>query len=109
MSRYSVAVLGLGLGAMGLPIATRLATELDVHGYDIALARRELADQRGVRTHVSAVAAVEAVGRLDRAQVRSVFEERFSATTMAGNYVDIYQRLLARSRMPGALRVVQGS
>ena len=62
-----------------------------------------------VSSEDEAVAAVEAVGRLDRGQVRATFEERFSATTMAGNYVDIYQRLLARSRMPGALRVVQGS
>ena len=62
-----------------------------------------------VSSEDEAVAAVEAVGGLDRAQVRATFEERFSATTMAGNYVDIYQRLLARSRMPAALRVVQGS
>ena len=31
---YKVTVLGLG--AMGLPMATRLATQLTVHGYDIA-------------------------------------------------------------------------
>jgi glycosyltransferase involved in cell wall biosynthesis len=62
-----------------------------------------------VSSEDEALAAVEAVGGLDRAQVRAVFEERFSAPIMAGNYVDIYKRLLARSRMPGALRVVQGS
>ena len=62
-----------------------------------------------VSSEDAAVAAVEAVGRLDRTQVRATFEERFSAPIMAGNYVDIYQRLLARSRMPAALRVVQGS
>jgi len=56
-----------------------------------------------------AVAAVKAVGGLDRALVRAVFEERFAASTMARNYVDVYQRLVARSRMPGALRLVQGS
>ena len=62
-----------------------------------------------VSSEDEAIAAIEAVGGLDRAQVRAVFEERFSAPIMAGHYVDIYKRLLARSRMPGALRVVQGS
>ena len=62
-----------------------------------------------VASEDEAVAAVRAVGGLDRAQVRAIFEERFSAPIMAGNYVDIYERLLARSRMPAALRVVQGS
>ncbi len=62
-----------------------------------------------VSSEEEAVAAVEAVGRLDRAKVRAIFEERFSAATMARNYVDIYQRLMARSHMPAALRVVQGS
>ena len=44
-------------------------------------------------------AAVEAVSRaagLDRARVRTIFEQRFSAPTMARNYVDVYERLLAR-------------
>ena len=62
-----------------------------------------------VSSEDEAVAAVEAVGGLDRALVRAVFEERFAASTMARNYVDVYQRLVARSRMPGALRMVQGS
>ena len=62
-----------------------------------------------VSSEEEAVAAVEAVGGLDRAMVRAVFEERFCASTMARNYVDVYQRLVARSRMPGALRMVQGS
>ena len=35
-SNYTVAVLGLG--AMGLPMATRLATQLTVHGFDIGTA-----------------------------------------------------------------------
>jgi 3-hydroxyisobutyrate dehydrogenase len=59
MSPTSVAVLGLG--AMGLPIAVRLATALDVHAYDVAPARRELADERGVRTHASAAETVAEV------------------------------------------------
>ena len=45
---YTVAVLGLG--AMGLPMATRLATGLTVHGFDIAAARLELAEAAGIKT-----------------------------------------------------------
>ncbi len=39
--------------------------------------------------------AVQRVGELDRTRVRRRFEERFSAKTMARNYVALYQRLLA--------------
>jgi 3-hydroxyisobutyrate dehydrogenase len=49
---YTVAVLGLG--AMGLPMATRLASELTVHGFDIAAPRVELAEAAGIRTFGSA-------------------------------------------------------
>jgi glycosyltransferase involved in cell wall biosynthesis len=42
-----------------------------------------------------AVEAVQRVGELDRARVRRRFEERFSAKTMARNYVALYERLLA--------------
>jgi glycosyltransferase involved in cell wall biosynthesis len=47
-------------------------------------------------------AAVQAVGRiqqLDRSAIRRRFEERFSATRMACDYVDIYRRL-ARASAP---------
>jgi 3-hydroxyisobutyrate dehydrogenase len=43
---YTVAVLGLG--AMGLPMATRLASTLTVHGFDIAENRLQLAAEAGV-------------------------------------------------------------
>ncbi|MBW4094466.1 MAG: NAD(P)-dependent oxidoreductase [Acidobacteria bacterium] len=45
-NKFTVAVLGLG--AMGLPMATRLASQLTVHGFDIAEARLELAQQAGI-------------------------------------------------------------
>jgi 3-hydroxyisobutyrate dehydrogenase len=48
---YQVTVLGLG--AMGLPMATRLATQLTVHGFDIAEERLTLANDAGVRTFTS--------------------------------------------------------
>lgn len=39
----------LGLGAMGLPMALRLGTELPVYAFDVAAQRRELAVQGGTR------------------------------------------------------------
>lgn len=48
----------LGLGAMGLPMATRLATGLRVHGFDIAPARLTLAEEQGVQPFPSAREAV---------------------------------------------------
>lgn len=52
---YTVAVLGLG--AMGLPMATRLASGLSVNGFDIAPARLELAAAAGIRTFTSGAEA----------------------------------------------------
>jgi len=40
-----------------------------------------------------AVAAVARIDTLDRARVRATFERRFSATTMARNYLGLYDRL----------------
>lgn len=56
MSTTTVAVLGLG--AMGLPMATRLATELQVNGFDISAERMELASNAGIATFASAHEAV---------------------------------------------------
>lgn len=56
---YTAAVLGLG--AMGLPMATRLAGRLTVHGFDIAAERLRLADESGIRTFGTAASAVEGV------------------------------------------------
>lgn len=56
---YTVAVLGLG--AMGLPMATRLTSRLTVHGFDIAEDRLRLAAEAGVRAYESARAAAAGV------------------------------------------------
>lgn len=48
----------LGLGAMGLPMAARLASQLTVHGFDINKSRRKLAADAGVESFDSARAAV---------------------------------------------------
>jgi glycosyltransferase involved in cell wall biosynthesis len=42
-----------------------------------------------------AIAAVHQIGALDRNEVRATFERRFSATTMAKAYVELYRRLPA--------------
>ena len=44
----------LGLGAMGLPMATRLAEKFSVRGYDISNERLALAEQAGVAAASSA-------------------------------------------------------
>lgn len=55
-STYTVAVLGLG--AMGLPMATRLSGGLKVHGFDVSQARLDLAAEAGISTFHSGAAAV---------------------------------------------------
>ncbi|UCR89987.1 NAD(P)-dependent oxidoreductase [Mycetocola spongiae] len=59
MSDYNVAVLGLG--AMGLPMATRLASTLGVRGFDIDAARLDLAAGHGIIPCASATEAVAGV------------------------------------------------
>lgn len=61
-SNYTVTVLGLG--AMGLPMATRLASELTVHGFDIAEARLDLAAAAGIKTFSTAREASEGADAL---------------------------------------------
>ena len=48
----------IGLGAMGLPMAARLAERFDVRGFDIAPERVALAAERGVTASPSAAGAV---------------------------------------------------
>jgi glycosyltransferase involved in cell wall biosynthesis len=50
-----------------------------------------------------AIAATRRVGELDRARVRRVFEERFSAARMARDYVEIYERLLRERSREGRI------
>jgi glycosyltransferase involved in cell wall biosynthesis len=44
----------------------------------------------------AAAAAVQQLRRLDRAEIRRVFERRFTARRMAEDYLQIYQRVIAR-------------
>ena len=49
-----------------------------------------------------AVEAVKLVGQLPRADVRRQFETRFSAGRMAGDYLELYRRMIDRVPMPGS-------
>ena len=55
-----------------------------------------------VDTMDAAVAALERVARLDRARVRSRFEERFSAARMAQDYLSVYRALGRRRAIAAA-------
>jgi hypothetical protein len=50
-----------------------------------------------VDTEEEAVAVLPQALLLDRRRVRRRFEERFSASRMAANYVTVYEKLLQRS------------
>ena len=51
-----------------------------------------------VENEDEAVAAVQQLRGLDRARIRRVFEERFTARRMAEDYLNIYRRLIARGQ-----------
>jgi glycosyltransferase involved in cell wall biosynthesis len=51
-----------------------------------------------VETEAEAIEAVNSLSRIDRHAVRERFEMRFTAKRMAGNYVDLYERLLEARR-----------
>ena len=50
-----------------------------------------------------AVQAVKQVSEISRARCREVFEERFSASRMAHDYVEIYERMLDRRVQPAQI------
>jgi glycosyltransferase involved in cell wall biosynthesis len=60
-----------------------------------------------VNNEDEAVAAVARIPDLDRAQVRTRFEQRFTARRMAEDYVSVYQDLIAARGKP-QLRAVAG-
>jgi len=49
-----------------------------------------------VRDVAEAVRAIDKIEKIDRAACRARFEERFSATRMAKDYVNIYERLIRK-------------
>lgn len=85
----------IGLGAMGLPMATRLAGAMTVHGCDIAAERRDLAARSGVVAFESAAEAVTGADGVllvvrDGAQLQNVlFGEKGIADSLAPGTVII--------------------
>ena len=85
----AVAVAVLGLGAMGLPMATNLAERFPVRGFDVVAERRALAERSGVApagTAAEAVAGADVVliAVRDRAQLEELlFGEAGIAPHMA--------------------------
>jgi glycosyltransferase involved in cell wall biosynthesis len=51
----------------------------------------------------SAVDAIKKLGKLDRKKVRRHFEQHFTATRMAEDYLEIYERLASRRKAPRAV------
>ena len=85
----AAAVAVLGLGAMGLPMATNLAERFPVRGFDVVAERRALAERAGVvptGTAAEAVAGADVVliAVRDRAQLEQLlFGETGIAPHMA--------------------------
>ncbi|MGP9503655.1 NAD(P)-dependent oxidoreductase [Specibacter sp. AOP5-B1-6] len=109
---YTVAVLGLG--AMGLPMATRLATQLTVHGFDIAEPRLKLAAAAGVNTFESARAAADGTDALLLA-VRNgeqldevLFGTNGVASAMARGSVVILTSTVGTEAIPGTVERLAG-
>ena len=79
----------LGLGAMGLPMASRLAGSFEVRGFDIAPARRSLAEEAGARGTATAAEAcqgaqIAVVSVRDGAQLEAVlFDDDGAASALA--------------------------
>lgn len=61
-----------------------------------------------VDTEEEAVSVLKQTVRLDRRRVRRRFEERFSASRMAADYVSVYEKVLDRQIVPSQPRVVNG-
>lgn len=80
----------LGLGAMGLPMAARLAERWEVRGFDVAAARRELAAADGVVPTGTIREAVDGATHVvvavrDGAQLEQVlFSDDGAAATLTG-------------------------
>ena len=55
-----------------------------------------------------AVGALQRLNELSRIEIRAQFERRFSATTMAQNYVETYTSLLRAAKRPVSQRAIVG-
>jgi glycosyltransferase involved in cell wall biosynthesis len=80
----------------GLVMIEAMACGTPVIAYDCGSAAEVVEDGLSgflVRTDAEAIAAVGRIASLDRSAVRRRFLERFTATAMAGRYLELYRRL----------------
>ena len=105
-NRPTVAVLGLG--AMGLPMATHLARSFEVRGFDVAPARRELAQDAGAHAAFSAAEAcagadVALVSVRDGAQLAAVlFDDDGAARALAPGSVVVVTSTVGEAAVTSA-------
>lgn len=104
----------LGLGAMGLPMAGRLAETLDVTAYDVMADRTDLAVARGARAASSAAeacasASVVVIGVRNQEQFdATVFGEAGAASALAeGSVIILTSTVGAAAAIQGAERLKQ--
>jgi 3-hydroxyisobutyrate dehydrogenase len=108
-NRSDYVVTVLGLGAMGLPMATRLTSRLTVHGFDVAAERLSLAAEAGVLPFPSAreaAAGADAVLLAVRnaAQLDDVlFGENGVAEVLAAGSVVILGSTVGTDTIPGTV------
>ncbi|MEO5323301.1 glycosyltransferase family 4 protein [Mesorhizobium sp. CC13] len=81
----------------GLAVIEAMSVGTPVVAWNCGATGEIVDDETGavVDTIEAAVVAVHRVARLDRARIRAVFERRFGAERMVGQYADAYARLLA--------------
>ena len=82
----------------GLVMIEAMACGTPVIGWDCGSVREVVDDGITgfvVTSEKDAVAAMDKIGALHRRRIREVFEQRFTARTMAMRYLAIYERLLA--------------
>jgi 3-hydroxyisobutyrate dehydrogenase len=108
---YTAAVLGLG--AMGLPMATRLTSRLTVHGFDIAEPRLALAAEAGVLTYDSARGAVDGADAVllavrNAAQLEQVLFDDGVAEAMRPGSVVILGSTVGTDTIPGIVERLAG-